>query len=625
MHAHEPGALAEELEALTARGFRTPKVKAGLDAEKGPEHSGRLERMTTTKERFSMVRTGSGSSRAGLMDARTLRSSPLLPLLLLLAALSTVFLTTNDRGHFFRAYGPHAGMTFAHLPVAANLSPEHHFLGFLHQTLDADGAPTYKPFNRFPIGGYALIKLSMMPFEDDLWAQIHAAQVLMLLLFVATAALAWLSLCRLTSHRWIAFSATLLSFSSTYWLYLNEMVTTEMGPDLFGVMLVFHGMVIFVQEGRFRQLLFRTCIALLLGWHVYALLLSFIVLSLARDMVRVHPADGGGSLRARLLRRRFVLVRPTAAGLLSNRCVMLGVVALLFGGSVLTFNFANEYVALEKGLTQLPSVRSMGRRLGFSEKFNTINAEQLAWGRFVPKQFHRIAGMTLPYSLPGGYVNTFIKWPGERSRGLQSTTTGIIVFGVCLVGLAFVRHKILWATLLLFGFCWSFPMRHVTYMHNFEALSYTGVPLVFFSLVFLYLYRSFGSRAIKGLSAAALLIFLFSGVQMARVGYSDEAAEFYEAAVADFETIRRMTKGHVVFIPQNPVRGAFAVSWRGTYFFLTGSVILTPVEGNRHLADFVIEDERVPGPALLTPENRLMFLYDRVLYDRQRESGASGG
>ena len=29
MHAHEPGALAEELEAPTARGFRTLKVKAG--------------------------------------------------------------------------------------------------------------------------------------------------------------------------------------------------------------------------------------------------------------------------------------------------------------------------------------------------------------------------------------------------------------------------------------------------------------------------------------------------------------------------------------------------------------------------------------------------------------------
>ena len=33
VHAHEPGALADELEALIARGFRTLKVKVGFDAE----------------------------------------------------------------------------------------------------------------------------------------------------------------------------------------------------------------------------------------------------------------------------------------------------------------------------------------------------------------------------------------------------------------------------------------------------------------------------------------------------------------------------------------------------------------------------------------------------------------
>ena len=48
--------------------------------------------------------------------------------------------------------------------------------------------------------------------------------------------------------------------------------------DLFGVMLTFHGMVVFVQEGRFRQLLVKTCVALLIGWHVYAFLLPFIAL-----------------------------------------------------------------------------------------------------------------------------------------------------------------------------------------------------------------------------------------------------------------------------------------------------------------------------------------------------------
>ena len=36
------------------------------------------------------------------------------------------------------------------------------------------------------------------------------------------------------------------------------MVSAETSTNLFGVMLVFHGMVLYAQEGRFRQLLVRT-------------------------------------------------------------------------------------------------------------------------------------------------------------------------------------------------------------------------------------------------------------------------------------------------------------------------------------------------------------------------------
>ena len=218
---------------------------------------------------------------------------PALPLLLLLLALSTVFLFGNDRGHFYRP-GHHNDTTANYLAVAANLSPAHNFLGFYRQTLDADGAPTYHVYNRFPIGGYLLIKLAILPFGDDLSAQLYAARLLMLLFFTATAVLAYLSLARLTAHRWMALTATLLAFSSAYCLYYNDIVATEIWPDHFGTFLVFHGMVLFVQEGRFRQLLGKTCLALLLGWHVYALLLPFVGLGLAGALVQAVRVGGGG-------------------------------------------------------------------------------------------------------------------------------------------------------------------------------------------------------------------------------------------------------------------------------------------------------------------------------------------
>ena len=209
-------------------------------------------------------------------------------LLLLLAALATLFLPNPDRGLFHRN-GLHNAMTANYLMVAANLSPERRFAGVARLTLDEHGAPSYTPYNRFPPGGYLLLKLVMSPFLDDLEARIHAARMLMLLFFAGTVILAWLALARLTANPWIALTATFLAFSSYYCMHYSDLVATEAWPDLFGVMLTFHGMVVFVQDGRFRQLLIKACLALLLGWHVLGLLLPFVVLGLAQALIPPPP------------------------------------------------------------------------------------------------------------------------------------------------------------------------------------------------------------------------------------------------------------------------------------------------------------------------------------------------
>ena len=217
--------------------------------------------------------------------------SPWLPLSLLLLALSTVFVFSGDRGYFYRLGGYHNWMSSHHLTIAVNLSPQHGFQRFHYLVVDRDNTVRYIPYNRFPPGGYAIMKAATLPFEGSPYAQLHAARILMLLFFTAAAVLAYMSLCRLTSNRWIALTAVLLAFSSYYLLYYNDMTANEGMIDFFGVMLTFHGMVVFVQEGRFRQLLVKTCIALLLGWHVLALLLPFVIFGLARDLLRARSAS----------------------------------------------------------------------------------------------------------------------------------------------------------------------------------------------------------------------------------------------------------------------------------------------------------------------------------------------
>ena len=537
----------------------------------------------------------------------SLQSRAWLPPVLLLLALSSVFIFGDERrGYFYRA-GPHGHLSAEHLTAANNLSSEHRFLMFMRQTLDADGKTIYQPYYRFPIGGFALIKLAILPFGDDLSAKIYAARTLMLLFFVAAAVVAYLSLRRLTSSRWIALTATLLAFSSAYCLYYGDIIQTESMIDLFAVMLVFHGMAVFEQEGRFRQLLAKTCIALLLGWHVYALLLPFIAFGLMRELVKARSGISPSS-------RALCQLRHTALSLLRSRYLTLGVVALLFGISVLTFNFINEYLALnrETPLTELPSFKSMVDRIGLSSNLHNTRESVLRWLNwrdYPERQFHRVGLMSLPYAFSPSFVEHDLREALLRS----SVILGIAVSLASLIGLLFIRrHKILWAALALSGFCWNIAMRYNTAFpyHQFEALYYIGVALTLFSLILLCLSRLSSERLIAALSIAALLIFVFSALRMSQLDNPNQTVELHKAAIADFEVIRRMADGKAIVTHAMPkFHESISVF---NYYYLSGSVIINGYEivSYERPPDFVVTGMRAARLASLAPQNQVVFLYE---------------
>ena len=549
-------------------------------------------------------------------------NAPAAPLLLLLLALSSVFVFGHpDRERFYRGDGPHDGLSSKDLTQAANMSPEHNFLGFRRLTLDEDGDVTYALYNRFPAGGYILIKLVILPFGEDIAAQIYAARVLMLLAFAATAILAYLALCRLTYHRWIAFSASLLTFSSTYWLYTSDMISQELGLDLFGMMLAFHGMTLFEQEGRFRQLAVKACAGLLLGWHIYGLLLPFVMIGLIKSGMRAYSEGGRHALGTKALGRLAGTARLIAARMVRSRYMALGVITLLSGIAILSFNFGNEYLALrdETPPAELPSFQSMLRTVGLDAEYIAANTNMPEWGNFLRRQFHRIGGMAVPYALPG-YTSDVVGWPEasfmRRNAGVAAM--GVLATCACLIGLAFARQKAMLATLALSGFFWAIPMRQQTYFHNYEAVAYTGVPLVLFALALLGTRRLGGERVIALLAAFALTAFAFSAYRMAEFGYDAKGAAFHKTITADFETIRRITDGKIVFVPAPASNNhEFSGTYRTTDYYLSGSVILYHEEGDRRgLADFALAWERMDGVEALTPNNRLRFLYERGAYDR---------
>ncbi len=588
----------------------------------------------------------SAGARARPNPSHGFRSERLTTLWLLLLALSTLFLCSFDKGYFYRPdnhdfYRPdnHDGDSSKNLAIAENLSPDHGFRLFLGRRPGSGGAPAYEMYSRFPVGGHALIKLAILPFGNHLSARILAARMLMLLLFSAAALLAFHSLARITSHRWIALAATLAAFSSYYMLFYSDAVSNEMSMDLFAVMLVFHGMVVFVQEGRFRQLLARTCVALLLGWRVYAFLLPFLILGLASEAVRAWK-DGTV---------RWPRVRSTAAAVLRSRYTALGVFSVLFGAVVLGFNFANEYAAFggETRVTELPSFESMLRRTGLDQEAS------FGWLRFLRQQFFRVCVASVPSVLTNWGADLRGWFPSVRllESGLSGLELSVSLLAllmvvvappvvVCLGGpLLARRRRMLLAALALSGFFWTLPMRHNA-GHPHEALFYVGVPLVFYSLLLLSVHKRWGHRPVVGLAVAALFVFVVSTFQMDRRGRLDSyAAERKQATLAEFETIRETTRGKVVLVLASvEPEWSWQVmqrnyEWR---YYLAGSVlshslhtegarrhypagsVLThfpDMEAAARAADFLVTRDRVESDALLTPGNEQVFLYDSAGMD----------
>ena len=525
-----------------------------------------------------------------------------LPLALLLLALSTVFAFGGDRGRFYRPTA-HNWISSQHLAIAVKFSSEHGFQRFDSWSMRSDGAVRYLPYNPFTPGMYLLMKLAILPVSGNPSAQIYAARVLMLLFFAAAAVLTYLSLCRIVSNRWIALTAALLAFSSYYLLYYNDMIAPDGIPDFFGVMLTFHGMVVFVQEGRFRQLLIKACIALLLGWHVLALLLPFVIFGLACDLLRARSASAASTSIP-----RYVKAKQAAVALLRSCYLLLGIAALGFGLAVLAFNFAMDYIALdgERPLTELPAFQSMLMRTGLDQ--GVVQASW-PWSDFLEGQFYRIFRMFIPYALLS--VVGAAEGPSWLPGGVAFVLGGALS-AASLIGSMFVRPRILFVTLASFGFFWALPMRNTTELHHFETIYYIGLPLVFFIVVLLLAMRLIRRDAvITAASVAALLLFGVSSFLMSRVGYSAESAHAASAAEQDLLTIRELTAGEFVTVGDliGIRRMFFRPAGHGLSYYLNLALMDSeyPPPASRK---FIVTRHRVDTDALLTPQNQYLFLYD---------------
>lgn len=537
----------------------------------------------------------------------------LAPLALLLAALAVLFPLFDRAGPLHRAYIELDHVTFNQLSVARNLSAEHGWLGFRGREIDADGNVAYEVYNRFPPLGYGLVKFAISTQPGDLAGQLQAARMLMLALYAGAALLAYLSLVQVVGRRWVALGATLTAFGSYATLRAADMVATEGTVDLFGTMLAFHGIAVYYgrsgaagatgQGRRLGQLAAKICIALLLGWHVYALLAPFLGLGLAAALAGKNWAE-------------------------CRRLLALGCLALLFGLAVLAQNFAREYFALngDTAFWELPSVRSMLRQAGPGSLFATN------WLAFAADELQRIGLAVAPYAA----TRFDLQWPGWSLLG------GIGLAAIAIAAVLLARRSggnrgavLALVPLALVGCFWTIGMGRASVAYRrgfpppewdyadiyFESMFHVGAPLALIALTALAVPLAKGPRrsgfkahqrtAAAGLAVAACVaLFVASAFHVSRLQRNPEAAAVLRTLLADGDRIGRVAAGGIIAAPglkrlggQQPLPGAQFVRR-----FLFANHVLTAGGSARSHADFVAAAQ-IPGASTLTPDNRLLFLY----------------
>ena len=538
------------------------------------------------------------------------------PLAILLAALASLFALGGDRGYFYRL-DFHDFSSSKTLAISELLSPKHGFLLMPLVWRDEDGGFEYGLYNRFPMGGYVLIKLATLPFGSDLAAKLFAARLLMLAMFCGAALFAYLALARVVGNRWIALAAVSLAFSSFYALRWADAVFNECVMDLFGSALVFHGMVEFsAAEGRrrFRQLLVKTCAALLLGWHVYALILPFALLMFGGDAVaamRSALSSGGG----------FGAARAAVGSLARSRAVVLAVVSIAVGASLLGFNFANEYSVYggNRAFSELPSVHSMMSRLGQTDTYRAAPGTE--WGSFMRQQLYRVGVMSAPYALVRATGSDFPTYTFQPP--LAPAIWGAAATCAALAGLALFRrrYRIPMAAVVLFGFCWALPFRHTAYYppHSYESIFYIGLALALFGAAFAAFRRALDKRggfgaAIPAAAVLAALAFALSVFLAGQARRDADRTELEKAMLADFNAMADTIRGKRVLLVSHPSEWGDDGEFRRhpPYFYLSGSYWRNAYGCESEppgAADFAVSRHHHEGLNSLTPENSVAFLY----------------
>src|SRR5436190_12373517 len=351
----------------------------------------------------------------------------------------------------------------------------------------------------------------------DLDAQMRWAHQLMNLFFWGGLVCSYLLVRRMSGKPLLAIAVSLISYSSYYMQYYNDMVFNDI-PALFGFLLVLLGVVSCRKTGSARLLYIGIFVAIALGWQAYAVLLCWATLEALSIAKRLGPDP-----------------RVAATTLLRHPATRALAVGVLWGGSLLSFNLYNESRVMHQDIGDLPSARSIKFRLGLAGgPADFPSYEELRWRPFLEMQVRRILKAAVPTRPLHGLLDKF----SERVQGRG---------GLRLVGLlmlpAIVLSFFLWRlfrgsgdrlalfTVFLSGLFWTIPMKYFTAFHDFQGIFYIGIVLV----IDLALLHRLPEKALGPVVGIALAVFVYANADLNR--QKAEGSQYFAAYTRDFAKI----------------------------------------------------------------------------------------
>ena len=153
--------------------------------------------------------------------------------------------------------------------------------------------------------------------------------------------------------------------------------------------------------------------------------------------------------------------------------------------------------------------------------------------------------------------------------------------------------------LMFSGFVWLIPLRNLAAFHDYTAMYYIGIPLVFFISIFAMLNPS---KKVSSFLLVAGLVLYVSAIVQVRDWHENNAGRADEY-VYDFDRILEKIDG-----TGNNVNMAEVIPYGP---FPPGFYLSEQYLSSKNTADYVISRNRKYSLNNLTPDNIIIFLFKK--------------